>query len=132
MADASVAATDREQIRTLQLAYAALFDARDAEGFAELYADDAVLVQIGGKEIRTKDKFRKSVVNMPPLGDGFHRMLETEIVVEGDHAHARTYYEARSSISGVDMTGHYLDEYRRTPEGWRFARREVFVDSSSK
>jgi len=120
--------SDREQIRQLQLAYVRLFDARDADGFAELYTDDAVLIQAGGKEIRTKEKFRKSVVNMPPKGDGFHNMLDSDIVVDGDTARARTRFEARSSISGAEMAGYYEDEYRRTREGWRFTRRAVLLD----
>ena len=122
--------SDETEIRQLQLDYARLFDARDAEKFAELYTDDAVLVQIGGKEIRTKDKFVKSVRNMPPRGEGFHKIGETRIAIDGDVASAVTRYAARSSVTGADMTGHYEDTYRRMPEGWRFTRRAVFIDAS--
>jgi uncharacterized protein (TIGR02246 family) len=122
---------DEDQIRQLQLDYAALFDARDAENFAELYADDAVLVQIDGKEIRTREKFVKAVRNMPPRGDGYHKVGKTDIRIAGDSASATTHYHARSSVSGAYMTGRYEDEYRRTAGGWRFTRRAVFVETSS-
>jgi len=122
---------DRSAIRALQLAYGERFDARDPEGFAALFTEDAVMVQPGGNEIRTLEKFRKSVRNMPPRGDGYHAMLETEIRIEGDHASAHTRYRARSSITGQEMTGHYADEYRKTPEGWRFTRRAVFIDPAT-
>ena len=104
-----------------------LFDARDAEAFAALYTEDAVLVQIDGKEIRTHDKFIKSVRNMPLRGDGFHKMLETEIAMSGDTARGRCRFEARS-VSGALLTGHYEDDYRKTPQGWKFTRRAVFLD----
>lgn len=125
--EASGMAGDRAAIRALQLAYGRLFDTRDAEGFADLYAEDAVLVQIGGREIRTREKFVKAVRNMPPAGRGFHQMLDADIAVEGDSATACCRFAARSS-EGADVTGHYEDEYRRTGDGWRFARRAVFVD----
>lgn len=120
--------TPEEEIRALQLAYAERFDVRDAEGFAQLFTGDAVMVQIGGKEIRTRDKFRKSIRNMPPRGEGYHRMLATDIRVDGGTASAVTRYQARSSFTGKEMTGHYEDEYRLTPDGWRFTRRAVFAD----
>lgn len=118
---------DRHDIRRLQLAYGRLFDARDAEAFAELYTDDAVLVQIGGKEIRTKDKFVKAVRNMPPAGKGSHRMLETDLHIDGDQASGTCRFAAQTS-TGDTVSGHYEDEYRRTEAGWRLSRRAVFLD----
>ena len=67
MAGRPVPDQDWLEIRELQLAYGKLFDAREAEAFAALYTEDAVLVQIGGKEIRTHEKFAKAVRNMPPI-----------------------------------------------------------------
>ena len=119
--------SDETEIRQLQLDYARLFDARDAEKFAELYTDDAVLVQIGGKEIRTREKFVKSVVNMPPPNGGYHKVLETDTKIYGDEASASVRFQARTT-GGQDVTGHYEDSYRRAPEGWRIARRAVFLD----
>ncbi len=115
-------------IRKLQRDYGKLFDSRDAAGFAKLFTEDAVLVQIGGKEIRTHEKFIKAVRNMPPAGDGFHKMLETDIVVDDNNASATCRFAARTS-TGQNVTGHYEDAYRRTSAGWRFTRRAVFLDS---
>jgi uncharacterized protein (TIGR02246 family) len=119
--------TDEEAIRELQLDYARHFDARDAQAFADLYTDDAVLVQIGGKEIRTREKFVKSVVNMPPPNGGYHKVLETDTKIYDDEASASVRFQARTT-NGQDVTGHYEDSYRRTPEGWRITRRAVFLD----
>jgi len=119
--------TDEEAIRELQLDYARHFDARDAQAFAELYTDDAVLVQIGGKEIRTREKFIKSVINMPPPNGGYHKVLETDTKIYGDEASASVRFQARTTI-GQHVTGHYEDSYRRAPEGWRITRRAVFLD----
>jgi uncharacterized protein (TIGR02246 family) len=119
--------SDADAIRALQRAYGTLFDARDASGFALLYTDDAVLVQIGGKEIRTREKFARAVRNMPPRGEGFHRLIDSEIAIDGDEARATCRFAARTS-DGRDVTGHYEDEYRRTGDGWRFTRRAAFLD----
>lgn len=119
--------TDEQEIEALQHAYARYFDTRDAHAFADLYTDDAVLVQIDGKEIRTKEKFVKSVVNMPLPTNGYHRILGGDIVVEGDTAHAICRFEARTT-AGQDVTGHYDDSYRRTPAGWKITRRAVHID----
>jgi uncharacterized protein (TIGR02246 family) len=119
---------DQEAIRALQRAYGVTFDTRDADKFADLYTDDAVLVQIGGKEIRTRDKFVKAVRNMPPPGDGYHRMLETEIEIDRDEARGTCRFAARTS-AGTTVTGHYEDRYRRTEKGWRISRRAVFLDA---
>ncbi len=123
----SALSADRAEIRRLQLAYGKSFDAREAEAFADLYTEDAVLVQIGGKEIRTRDKFAKAVRNMPPAGRGAHLMLETELEIEGDVASGTCRFAAQTSAGG-SASGHYQDEYRRTPGGWRFTRRAVFLD----
>lgn len=117
---------DWAEIRDLQLAYGTSFDARDPETFASLFTDDAALVQINGKEIRTRDKFAKAVRNMPP-GNGKHHMLETELTITSLSASGICRFEARTT-AGDSVTGHYEDEYRHTPEGWRFSRRAVFLD----
>jgi uncharacterized protein (TIGR02246 family) len=115
------------EIRNLQLAYGKLFDARDAEGFAALYTEDAVLVQIGGKEIRTRDKFKKAVRNMPPAGQGAHLMLDTRLEIDGDQARGTCRFAAQTS-EGDSVGGHYEDEYRRTEAGWLISRRAVFLN----
>ncbi|HTU13105.1 MAG TPA: nuclear transport factor 2 family protein [Allosphingosinicella sp.] len=118
---------DWQEIRGLQLAYGRTFDAREAEAFAALYTEDAVLVQIGGKEIRTREKFAKAVRNMPPAGRGRHEALETALEIDGDAARGTCRFAAETS-AGASVTGHYEDEYRRTGAGWRFSRRAVFLD----
>ncbi len=118
---------DWREIRALQLAYGRTFDARDAEAFADLYTVDAVLVQIGGKEIRTREKFVKAVRHMPPAGQGAHLMLDTELEIAGDAAHGVCRFAAQTSAGG-SVKGHYEDEYRRTDAGWRLSRRAVFLN----
>ena len=118
---------DWQEIRDLQLAYGRVFDERDAEGFANLYTEDAVIVQVGGREIRTRDKFVKAVRNMPPSGQGQHFILDTELDIEGDAARGTCRFAALSS-AGASVKGHYEDEYRRTEEGWLISRRAVFLD----
>lgn len=118
---------DQDEIRQLQLRYAEAFDARDADAFAAVYTPDAIVVQHTGHRFSGHEKLRKAVSNMPPRGEGFHRVGETETRVDGDSATARCGYLARTA-DGRMAEGHYLDEYRRTDDGWRIARREVHID----
>jgi uncharacterized protein (TIGR02246 family) len=119
---------DWKAIRGLQLAYGRLFDARDAQAFAELFTEDAVLVQIDGREIRTRDKFAKAVRNMPPAGQGAHLMLDTRLDIDGDHARGTCCFAAQTS-AGTSVSGHYQDEYRRIGSGWLISRRAVILNT---
>ena len=117
--------SDEAQIRALLAGYADRFDRRDADGFAELFAEDAVLVPPGGREIIGLEKITKAVRNMPP--GGRHLPGDAQIQVTGDRAVATSRYRAEMPDGGINE-GRYDDEFVRTPSGWRFALRRVVVD----
>lgn len=117
---------DREEIRSLQDSYAETFDSRDAERFAQLYSEDATLVDPGGREIHGREKLEKLVRNTPP-GGATHHPGDSTIEISGDRATAKCRYRA-TLPNGGEMTGSYEDEYVRTTDGWRISRRRVLID----
>jgi hypothetical protein len=58
-------------------------------------------------------------------------------ILDADHAEGVTYLilfrhdgepgRATSPAEAPDMIGEYRDRFRRTPEGWRFQRRDLVV-----
>ena len=118
--------SDFDDIRALQLNYAKFFDARDVENYAGLYTEDAELRTPWGHEIRGREKIRKSIANTPP-SKGWHKPGETTLNIDGDTAEGVCQYEAMDGAGSL-ATGRYVDTYRRTPQGWRIASRQVIVE----
>ena len=56
-----------------------------------------------------------------------HRITNQVVSVDGDSATARAYVDAlimaADNVSGVNAVGFYDDEFVRTEQGWRLARR---------
>jgi hypothetical protein len=67
------------------------------------------------------------------MGPTYHRLTNFAIAVDGDRATARSYVHAvlqaipEDAASWVEALGHYDDEFVRTPEGWRIARRTTSI-----
>jgi uncharacterized protein (TIGR02246 family) len=117
--------TDEQQISALQQNYAALFDARDIDGFAALFAEDAELVVPGGLRLRGHERFRKAVANMPP--GGTHHPEAATIEIDADTATATSRFRFVPP-SGPEVTGVYEDRFVRTADGWRFSFRRSVQD----
>lgn len=117
---------DEAEIRSLHVLYAQRFDARDADGYAELFTDDTIVTTPWGQIIHGRDKMRKAVLNTP-AGKGWHRPGEARIQIDGDTATGDCAYLAQD-LNGDVCRGRYLDVYRRTAEGWRIAERTVIID----
>jgi uncharacterized protein (TIGR02246 family) len=117
---------DIEAIRGLLQAYADRFDARDAEGFAALFTEDAVIRHPTGREFTGREKLVK-LVEKTPKG-GRHTPGDAKVDVSGDQAKVHSEYRATLG-SGNEVSGTYEDEVVRTPEGWRFARRKILIDA---
>ena len=120
--------SDETDIKALQMAYAARTDARDAEGFADLFTDDGELVLPGGFRIAGREKLLKAVRNMPP--GGRHLPQPGAILINGDRAQATSRFRFLPE-QGAEMTGGYEDLFLKTARGWRFTYRLNRVDEPS-
>lgn len=126
----------QNEIRGLMHAYGRLIDARDWEGFAGLWTDDAVYVGgarsetlIGGPAIA---EFLRKILTANPSGVGepnFHVFFNEEIRVEGDKAQATSMSTfvtpGPSGAPTMVILARYEDDYVRLGNEWKFKRRVV-------
>jgi len=126
---------DTDGLRELVDGYAQAADARDVERFAALFAEDARLTVIEPDgTARPSLVGRMAIATIPERLRRYERTEHhvRDLVVEPDgreDAHGTAACEAHHLHEGVDtvMTITYVDQYRRTPAGWRFADREVRI-----
>lgn len=109
--------------------YAWTWDSADAPGFAALFADDGVLdlaefggVFTGAQEIA--DRIGPLMTPSDGLPATLHALSSPSIDVDGDRAtgrwYAHVFHQPRPGDGPVRWVGRYFDQYRRTPDGWRF------------
>lgn len=74
-----------------------------------------------------REALRKFAASVPP---GLRHVVVNEVVeLDGDQAHSRAYLLLFAGTPpALAMTGTYEDTLRRTPDGWRFARRVFRAD----
>jgi ketosteroid isomerase-like protein len=129
---ADIPIEDRLAIQQLVTEYAWLLDHRRWDDVAGLCTEDAVLFirgrEIVGKEglaewaeYRAQKKSRRTQHQMTLL-----RLEQVEPDLVNGTA-ALVLHVAKTGGSGtyVDLVGEYQDEYKRTPDGWRFRRRRL-------
>jgi ketosteroid isomerase-like protein len=134
---------DEHALRDLSEAYAAAVDDRDGEALASLFGDDGELVvrELPG-DPRPKVR-RLGPAELRRVPDGlqhyrhtFHAITTTRYVVGDDTATGRVWCiahhvtandEEGSTGDDVIWSIRYADAYRRTAEGWRFARRVLHL-----
>jgi uncharacterized protein (TIGR02246 family) len=127
---------DREAIRRLFQTYKHHLDQRDFAAYASLFTDDAVWVGNLGKATGPGEiealLIRTMEVYPSDRERTHHLVMNDQIDVDGDTATAWSNwgYVTRSDGDApvFEMLGHYVDDLVRTPDGWRFHRREAYSD----
>lgn len=116
--------------------YAKHVDFRDYEKFAALFADDGelVLTPPGAKGPKA---IRETIAQRPANRMSAHVCTNIAIdVIDENRANGTTYltlyrYDAKEGekpparIPGPDAVGYYIDKFKKTEAGWRFAKREI-------
>lgn len=119
--------TDEEAIRQLVAGYADAVNRRDADAWADNWTEDCVW-DLGRHHAEGRDAV---------VAQWTAAMAQAELVIQlvhqgtvdvdatGATATGRWYLHEESTRGGVRRRdfGVYDDEYERTPDGWRFARR---------
>ena len=138
-----VEAADRRAIRELVDAYAFCADTRDAEGQKALFTDDTrFVVYMGGEGSEATDDLvgRESLTpvfdNLNAYEVTMHFNGQSSVALDGEQATGETYCLAHHIHDADDGSGkldyvmaiRYLDQYRRTDQGWRLAVRELQVE----
>jgi hypothetical protein len=130
-------ADDRLALRALVEEYARRADGFDYDGYAGLFTEDAEVTgrAPGAAEPFVRLRGRAAVAQALHANDGFaqtfHAVHNHRCEIDGDTATgltycvARHYREAGGAAEVIVTPLRYLDAYVRTPEGWRFAAREI-------
>jgi len=125
----------------LVLDYSHFADAKQMDVWANLFADDAELV-VNGASQRGRSAIRAGVGDGNAAVATFHSVSNIRIdVSSADEAKGEVgatvfVVPIKDGVGqAADLSpaiiGKYLDVYRKTSEGWRFARRE-FVTSMAR
>lgn len=121
------ALVDEAAIRDLVRRYAHHVWRRDAAGAAALFAPDAVM-ETGDRAPLIGRAAILAEYTSAFTTSGFLPFIHNHVIdLQGDRATGTAYIDLRAHVDGRAMEGwgHYDDEYARTPEGWRFARRRL-------
>ena len=128
---------DELEIRNLVATLALMADrASDDElpDYAALFTEDAHWEMPGspidGREaILAGARSRRAAGTQGPGTGTRHVVTNHRVAVDGDTADGEAYFflVASADPAPIRVAGHYRDEYRRTPDGWKMARRVISV-----
>lgn len=134
----------RSQIQDLISHYGRTYDDRDAEGWAALFTENAPLpIYIAGKlsrELNTNEERKKwsqsrfDTFEKDGVFKTRHYQTNTLLTqqddgaVEGTTLFLVTFQYTAETTPRLIHTGVYQDRFQKTPEGWRFAKREIYID----
>jgi ketosteroid isomerase-like protein len=132
---------DQLEIRQLAAEYARAVDVPDGERAAELFAPEGVLrICHRGKAEPVAQRVGREAIASAMSGltryeTTMHVVANQYIELAGDSATGETYCLAHhvrevegKGVMDYVMAIRYLDEYRRTGEGWKIVVRELQVE----
>ncbi|TWT14096.1 nuclear transport factor 2 family protein [Reyranella sp. CPCC 100927] len=125
------------ECQKLAIDFARHVDQRNVEGAVGVFAEDATFerrgeVLRGHAAIRAAQLARsKTLVTRHVCANIAIDVVDGEratgavsfVLFRHDHAEAGTDASKPAPLSGPEMVGEYIDEYRRTAAGWRIAKR---------
>jgi 3-phenylpropionate/cinnamic acid dioxygenase small subunit len=127
--------SDRFEIQDLVFRYAQLIDSKQFEGLREVFTTDVHVdySAFGGGVGNLEETlaFLKAALTNDLFPHTQHLNANIQLAVEGDRATGRVMCFNPMHMALPDGKRQtfflglwYLDEYRRTPQGWRICRRE--------
>jgi uncharacterized protein (TIGR02246 family) len=124
---------DQLALRALVEQYARAADERDAELYADVFTDDAVL-HTGRSEVVGREALLTIAPRLARYRVTMHLVANHSVTFDGDDAaHGHVYCQASHvrEVDGVDwvyvMAIVYADVYVREPRGWRISERRLDV-----
>jgi ketosteroid isomerase-like protein len=132
---------DELEIRNLIHRLAQLADDGDLQEYVELFAEDAVWegagypARRGRADILAGARERRASGTSGPGSNTLHVVANTVVWLQGDQARARSvfhFYGNTNATPELRIMGQYDDELRRTPKGWKLARRSIAGPSARR
>lgn len=119
---------DREALRELRARYTHTYDAGRLDDFLGLFVEDGVL-QLGPMGFAEGREQMRSALSGPMQNAAFAVHFTTDEITEftgPDTARGTSRFSVHYGREpNVEGAGTYHDEYRRTPDGWRFLSRTI-------
>ena len=120
------------EIMNLEADYCYAADTQQPDSYANVFAKDGVL-DVGpfGGRVTGREAIREFCREAfpPAFAFGMHCLHNPRIVVNGDTAKGRFYWEAaltwKATNEAVWQAGCYDDEYVKTDEGWKIKEKVI-------
>jgi 3-phenylpropionate/cinnamic acid dioxygenase small subunit len=126
---------DDLEVRNALARIAQLSDEGSVDDYIALFTGDAVWdggalfgVRKGQADILAGAKERRAAGTSGPGSHNRHVITTSHVRLEGDTAHVRSYFQFYAACDRAPVArvvGVYQDELRRTPSGWKLARRVI-------
>ncbi|MCE2391496.1 MAG: nuclear transport factor 2 family protein [Proteobacteria bacterium] len=126
---------DELEVRNVIARLAHLADDGDLDEYIQIFTPDAVwegaagfAARNGREDILSGARERRESGTSGPGTHTRHVVSTTEVRLDGDQASSQSvfrYYTGSNAKPELLLMGVYQDEFRRTPEGWRLARRRI-------
>jgi uncharacterized protein (TIGR02246 family) len=125
---------DELEIRNVLARIAHYSDMGDLDDYGDQFTEDAqwefpgAPAKRGRAEIQAAGAARRADGVTGPGSHSRHVISTVAVRVDGDSATAESYwqfYVDTASAPALRSMGHYRDTFRRTPQGWQLARREI-------
>jgi uncharacterized protein (TIGR02246 family) len=121
---------DREALRELRARYSHYWDDGNAEAFIKLFTEDGVLQAATAGLVTGREQLRRMVAaSIGRMEFTIHFTTDevTEFTGEDTATGFCRFAVHTGRTPNMQGAGTYVDEYRRTSEGWRFlSRRQRF------
>jgi ketosteroid isomerase-like protein len=128
MSDDTLRLADRIALHELRARYTLHYDAGELDAFVALFADDGMLQLAHTGFARGHEELRATLAGAMEVGE-FACHFTTDEITEftgPDTARGICRFAVHVGRSpNIQGAGTYRDEYRRTPDGWRFVSRLI-------
>lgn len=123
----------KDELHSLINRYCSTADAKDWDGYADCFTEDAVYEGPFGQKVgraAMRDMAAERHFHEPGLQ---HSITNLEVNVSGDDADGTANLIFFGALSAEDKTlhgdrgGHYRLKFRRTQEGWKIVRNQLDV-----
>jgi len=121
-AHAQAARSDTDAIQEAARQFSAAYMRGDVEAITALYTRDAVIFPERSDAISGHDALKGYWKHEPGQKVTRHRLIPTQVTVDGKHAYDHGIYEIAGERNGEawgPVRGKYLVVWRREPDGWK-------------
>ena len=126
-------ARDRQAIIDLTIKYCWTIDTHEFETLREVFLPNATAL-LGDEHNGIESIITRISTALSHLDASQHMISNHQVAIDGDTATSRCYFHAQHVRRAADggpnyiVAGRYQDRLVRTDQGWRIARRDLFVD----